>query len=354
MENKTDKLFPDPEKSKKSNSLRSFLFMSICLLVFVGIIAVSVFFIAVRGAEQTMVPDVRGKDLTAALLELQEKELYPRIQLRYSQSSADKGLILEQDPPVGTIVKAGRRIKLVVSQGVIINKIENYIKRNINDVRIDIQTLFASASSNNQPLLSFKEPFMYEYSPEPAGTILQQKPEPGTDIAGPTILEFVVSRGQEHTSIRVPALIGLPREAVLEEISRSGINFAFAIRPVQEGELPDTVAHQNPAAQAAISADTPVYITLTAPLMGTMQEEEIFGLFKYTIPKNPYPLSVQLEALLPAGERRVLITVPYLGGEFTVPYRLPVGSMLILSMHNREIYREIVMASRDDQGLFSY
>lgn len=342
----TGKLYTDAIEAKKPNTLGFFLFIAVCLIVLVGIIATSVFFIAVRGAEQTMVPDVRGKDLTAALLELQEKELYPRIQLRYSQSADDKGLILEQEPPMGTIVKAGRRIKLVVSQGVIVNYVENYIGRNINDVRMDIQTLFASSSS---PLLSLKEPFMYEYSADPAGTILQQHPKPGTSISGHTVLEFVVSQGQENAIIRAPALTGLSMEAALEEIGRSGINFAFALRPVREDEWPGTVVFQDPAAQSMITANARVYLTVASPR--TADTEEIFSLFKYTIPRNPYPLSVQLEALLPSGERRTLITAAYPGGEFTVPYRLPAGSLLILSMLNREIHRETVMVSRDDLSL---
>ncbi|MDR1373622.1 MAG: PASTA domain-containing protein [Treponema sp.] len=142
-----------------SDHLRLFLSMAAGILIFVGIVAVSVFFIALRGGEETMVPEVRGKDLTAALMDLQIKELYPRIDLRYSQTSADKGLILEQNPLPGTIVKAGRRIRLVVSQGVMINRVENYLGRSIDEVRVELQAMFASAAS---PLLSLKEPFMYE------------------------------------------------------------------------------------------------------------------------------------------------------------------------------------------------
>ncbi len=73
-----------------SNHLKLFISMTVGILVFVGVIALSIFFIAVRGGEQTMVPDIQGKELTAALLELQVKELYPRIQLRYSQTAQDR------------------------------------------------------------------------------------------------------------------------------------------------------------------------------------------------------------------------------------------------------------------------
>ncbi|GHT70128.1 PASTA domain-containing protein [Spirochaetia bacterium] len=328
-----------------ANHLKLFISMVVGILVFVGIIAVSIFFIAVRGAEQVMVPEVRGKDLTEALLELQVKELYPRIQLRYSLSAWDKGQILEQDPRSGTIVKAGRRIRLVVSQGVLINSVENYLGRTIDEVRMDLQTLFASAGSSSgisggQPLLSLREPFMYEYSAEPAGLILQQKPEPGTNISGPTVLEFVVSRGQEDTGIKIPRLTGLSITDALEEIGRTGINFTFSTRPPQEGEKGETVVSQEPAGDSTASANTPVTLTVTGPEQ--IPAGEVFSLFKYAMPQNPYPLSVRLEALLPSGEHRRIITVEYSGGEFTVPYRLPLGTTLILYMLNRERYREMV------------
>ncbi|MDR1862558.1 MAG: PASTA domain-containing protein [Treponema sp.] len=327
----------DAVEAYVSNHLRLFLSMAAGILVFVGIIAVSVFFIALRGEEEIMVPEVRGKDLTAALLDLQVKELYPRILLRYSQTSADRGLILEQDPLPGTIVKAGRRIRLVVSQGVMINKVENYLGRNIDEVRVELQALFASASS---PLLSLKEPFMYEYSAESPGTILHQRPEPGSDISGPTVLDLVISRGPENTMINMPNLVGLSLEQTLEQIGRTGVDFTFTLRPAGEGEKAGTVTAQNPPGDTTAASNTRLAITMASPL--SPDDGQVFGLFVYPMPKNPYPHLIRLEALLPSGERLRLLSVEYAGGELSVPYRLPPGSVLILSMLNREIHRETV------------
>jgi beta-lactam-binding protein with PASTA domain len=321
-----------------TNHLKMFIFSLAALLLLVGIIAVSVFFIAVRGAEQTMVPNVVGKELTAALLELQVKELYPRIQLRYSQTSMDKGLILEQEPRPGTIVKAGRRIRLVVSRGVIVNRVENFTGRNINDVRMDI--LAISAQSGGTALLNIREPLMYEFSSEYPGTILEQKPEPGTEISGPMTLEFVVSRGRENVSVTVPDLTGVELTRALELITASRINFEFTVRDRTSDEAGETVVAQRPAAGSIIPANSIVHLTVTFPQR--LEANERFGIFRYTIPQNPYPLTVRLDAILPTGDRRRLFTTDYLGGVFTVPYRLPAGSILVLSMMNRELYRETV------------
>jgi beta-lactam-binding protein with PASTA domain len=329
-----------------ANHLRLFISMALGLLVFVGLIAVSIFFIAVKGADQTMVPDVRGKELTDALLELQTKELYPRISLRYSQSSLDKGQILEQDPQAGTIVKAGRRIRLVVSRGVLVNTVEDYRGRDINEVRMDIQAIFAETSGQSAAI---KEPLVYEYSDESPGIILQQKPEPGSGVSGPVILEFVISRGPEDTVITVPRFTGLTVPAALAEISRTGVDFVFSLRPSRDEEQGETVVYQEPPAESQAPSNTQLRLLVSVP--PEVPEGEIFGLFSYTVPPNPYPLGLRLEALLPSGERTELIGVPYRGGDFTVPYRLPKGTVLVLSMLNRELHRETLIPPENPDSL---
>jgi hypothetical protein len=82
-----------------------------------------------------------------------------------------------------------------------------------------------------------------------------------------------------------------------------------------------------------------------------LEAGEIFAIFRYLIPENPYPLLVRLEALLPSGERRQLIAVNYRGGEFTVPYCLPVGTELSLFMLNREMHRETIAVPLDTPAL---
>jgi beta-lactam-binding protein with PASTA domain len=324
--------------SSIESNVRMFILSVIGILIFVSIIAVSVFFVTVRGEEQTMVPDVVGKELTAALLELQVKELYPRLQLRFTQSSRDRGLILEQEPKPGTIVKAGRRVRLVVSQGVVLNKVENFISRNIDEVRMDIQTI--NASVGGIPLFTISEPLMYQFSAESHGTILAQKPEPGIDVSGPTTLEFVVSRGRENQSITVPQFTGLPLAETLRLITSSGINFQFSIVERRGNDRGEVIVSQDPPANTVIQANSVVQLTVSTP--ERLANNEIFALFKFTIPQNPFPLAVRLETVNSAGDRQRLFTVNYRGGEFTFPYKLPVGTELVLSMLDRELRREIV------------
>jgi len=325
-------------ESYVSSHLRVFIVSVIGLMIFLMIVAVSVFFIAVHGEEQTMVPDVVDKELAQALIELQAKELYPRIDLRFSQASKDKGLILEQEPRPGSIVKAGRRIRLVVSQGVVLNKVENFVSSSIDEARMDIQTINAAAAGLY--LFTIKEPVMYQFSSEPVGTILAQKPVQGTQISGPVEMEFVVSKGRDNLTVTVPQLTGVTLSSALGTISSSGINYKFTVREKTGSEKGETIVSQSPIAGTTVPLSSVVQLTVTPP--DRVAANEVFGLFTYRIPQNPYPLAVRLEALLPTGTTQRVFTVNYPGGDFTVPYKLPKGSELILTMLNRELHREKV------------
>ena len=321
--------------AKKSGNTKNFYIMSIGMLLFIVILSVSLYSFMLRGEEQVMVPDVQGIDIVDAMEKLQEKELWPRIQLRQTQSSNDKGFVLEQKPKAGTFVKAGRQVDLVVSQGAMRLRIANYIGRKIDEVQ---KELLSTPDALGNILLTIKEPIIYDFSSETAGTILSQKPEAATEVFRPTRMEFVVSRGQELTQITVPQFTGLPLTEALDLISKTGILFNFSLQETTINEQGETVISQDPLAGTGISKDTAVNLVLSKPVK--LKEDEVFKIFTYNVVKNPYPLPLKLEAEMPSGESKLLYAADFSGGKITIPYRLPVNSILILSMMNREIYRE--------------
>jgi len=321
------------------NNLRLFIGLTVGLLVFVGLIALSVFFIAIRGKEEVMVPDVVGKELPLALIELQEKELYPRIQIRLAAAGEEKGVILEQSPEAGTLVKAERRIELVISHGVALDKMQTFIGKNINDVRSEIRLFNAQSPEVS---ITLREPFMYQYSGDPAGAVLQQNPAPGADLTGNVILELVVSRGQENTRITVPDLRGSSFTDAITRLDQLKAGFVFTMREAEAGESAGVVYTQDPPAGTEINANGKVTVGVTAPAAAA---GEGAGLFVYVLPVNPYPLPLTVEVELPNGTKQTLVSTNHSGGEFSMPYKLPGGSVIILSMVDREIYRQTVAAT---------
>ena len=206
------------------DSGKALLLMCIAAIIVMGAVCVGVFFAAVKGSEEVLVPDVTGKPLTEAVQAMQVKELFPRIQMRYSDVPGDEGTVLEQNPVAGAIVKASRHIDLVVSRGVVIDQVEDYVGQKFDDVQLRIQTLFSGTS---RTLITIGAP-QYKADVSEAGTILEQDPPAGTDISEPIVLRLIVSRGPSYEQTRVPSIVGMSVNDVLTQMSRSKVIFDFS------------------------------------------------------------------------------------------------------------------------------
>jgi len=117
---------------------------SLVMLLFFVLISTIVFFMSVKTADQVLVPNIEGEKFEDAVLKLQVKELYPRLQLRFSDNPEDAGKVLEQSPPAGTIVKAGKRINIVVSSGAVLDRVENYVGKTLSEVQQHFASLFTA------------------------------------------------------------------------------------------------------------------------------------------------------------------------------------------------------------------
>lgn len=326
-------LFSRDEQANVEPALyRKAIVVLIGVIVFMGLSALIAFFLALRGEEKTLVPSVTGMELSSALFKLQEKELYPRIVMRFSDDLHTRGTILEQDPAAGAIVKAGRRINLVISRGPAVDRVGNYIGQNLDEVKIHLQTLFSAS----RQLIVVREPVVYVYNTSPAGTILEQKPLPETELDGLTFLELVVSRGPERARVKVPDLGGLSLAEGILQIEKSGVNFRFSVRNSEGRERPGTIVSQLPVAGTMQAPQDQVAIVYA---LNDNRPGFVQGLFTQSLPEYPYPLKVVLYTQTPSGTKQPYITVEHQGGLFTVPYQVPEGTLLILEVLNRVVAR---------------
>jgi len=306
------------------------LMFGICLIVF---------FSAVKGEEKVLVPNVTGKTLENALLEMQVRELYPKIQLRYTDNPDDAGTILSQNPQGGAVVKAGRRIDLIVSRGVILDVVENYIGKNYESEKIRLQALFAGS---NKPLITFAEP-TYKSDMSEAGTIIAQDPKEGTELSSPVAVRLVVSRGPNFEQTKVPNLIGLSVNDLLATMARSNLVFEFSAHIASGDERPGTVVSQ----QSSDSDFLPNYSRFKAELAlpsGRSSDDgnTVFGIFEYQAQNYPYPVSMQLDALTKDGSTYSIVKLNHTGGNITIPYAVPAGTELTLKIVNKEVQTIVV------------
>lgn len=303
----------------------------IAAVVVMFLVCLAVFFIAVKGPEQVMVPDLEGKDWSTALLEMQAKELYPKVQLRYTDSAADEGKILTQNPVAGSIVKAGTRVTLTISRGVIIDHVENYVGMKLDDVRLKLQTMFTGST---RPLIVLSNP-VYKPDESEAGTVLEQEPPEGTIISEPVSVTLVVSRGPEYEQARIPNLVGKGINEVLSQIGNARLVFDFTSHTATGDEQAGTVTGQQAFNSQFVGNYTHVNVELALPQR--QPNDMRYGIFSEQTTNYPYPVTMTLDAIPDDGARYSLVTLKHTGGSVTIPYAVPKGTELVFSIEGKEI-----------------
>lgn len=300
------------------------------------LVAILVFFKNVEGPEKVLVPNVVGKQLEDALLEMQAKELYPKINLRYSDVPGDEGAILEQSPQAGAIVKGYSRVSLVVSRGVVVDKVDDYIGMNIDELQLKLQTLFAGQT---KPLIVLGTP---KYKPDlsDAGTILEQDPPAGTSISEPIIVELVVSRGPNYENTRPPKVVGQSVNDLLQTITRSKIVFDIKSHIALDDEKIGTVVSQQTFDSEFVPNYSRVEIEMAMP--DKPINDNVYGIFEAKLADYPYPVPMKLEAVPEEGNSYTILSFSHPGGNVTIPYAVPKGTELVLYVVEKVASRQTV------------
>jgi len=322
-------------RSQENKFFRMLLYFSLGTIGTALLAAVITFIITLEGHEETMVPDVRGMELPNAIIELQDKGLYGRVQLRYSNKLSDKGTVLGQEPMSGAVVKAKSEVLLRVSKGAAVEKLDNYVGWNVNE----LETHLKSLESVYGPLLQVKKPYIRVYDKSESGTILEQKPSPGTELSVLTELELVVSKGPEGQITETKDYTGMEWRNALGEIVSSGHPFVFSITNQDEGES-GTVVSQSPEPGNEVPTETLRQLTILAP--EDIEEEYRFGIIERDLPEYPVPVPVKVELIGTSGEKESLISFSYKGGVLTIPYLEEVGTTLVIQVDGEEIVRHRV------------
>jgi len=299
--------------------------------VFIVILFAIIFFATLEGQEDTKVPNLIGLKLSEAIIELQERALYPKLTVKNS-SPKEKGLIISQDISPGSVVKAGRLINITSSLGGVIDIVGSYEGQTINAVRAELQKLFSSTSS--EPILIIGTPIEI-VSDEPEGTILSQDPPAGTEITEVTEVTFHISKGKLESSYVVPTMKGLPFLDGLNKITQWPIRYRFTVRNRRNDENPGVIVYQTPDRGITVPWSTIVEMTMTAP--EDYPSDFSFGLIELVVPNYPVSLPMKLERVNSEGDIETIFTSRTFGGPLTIPYLEKVGNKLIVTVDGKEI-----------------
>lgn len=318
------------EKMEKEFYLKA-VWGIVATALFLVILCSIVFFIAVEGQEDTKVPNLEGLELSEAIIELQDRALYPELSVKNSAPN-EKGKIISQDISPGSVVKAGRLIGLTVSLGGVIDTVGSYEGQTLRAVQAELQKLFTGSSS--EPVLYIGESIQID-SEEPEGTILSQNPEPGTEITDVTELIFYVSKGKQESTYVVPTMRGLTFSDALSKITQWPIPYRFSVKNRSNNEEAGIVVSQTPNRGETVPWSTFVEMVITRP--EDYPSNYSFGLLEIVVPTYSVTVPITFERVKVDGTSELIFESKTLGGAMTLPYLEEVGSRLIVSVNNTEL-----------------
>lgn len=222
------------------------------LLVLVLIIDYFLMPAIVHSNEKVKVPNVVGKKLDLAELELRRFDLSSEISREIYSEKIPAGNVISQTPNARAEVKAGRPIFLVVSKGKETVPVPYMIGSNMRNARV---VLLQRGLEMGRVDYQFSDYY-------PKDTIISQSIQAGKYVPYGSRLDIVISKGSETQSI-VPTLIGYSFEEIHSVLQLNGFVLGTVSYRASETYLPNTVIEQSPNADEQAAPGTAISIVVS-------------------------------------------------------------------------------------------
>ena len=239
---------PVVEKKKKKKKW-PWVVGIISFMLLIGLIVI-IAFPGIFGPEKIEVPDVTNLSLNEAIDKVEEVGFIAGSETEEFSEEIEEGQVIRTIPQSGKIRDEETEIDFIISSGKEPVSLADYVGRDINEVRELLASTFKSIDTTE------------EYSEEPAGRIISQRPQSGSEvIPDDTELEFVVSKGRELVNV-----IDLTQynEKTLNDYAKSS---GFDIQIVNEEYSVDVpegfVISQQPVAGTELEPGSSIEIVLS-------------------------------------------------------------------------------------------
>ena len=221
------------------------------LVVVIGVVAGVAIYLLAGGGKKYAVPLVNGERVAVAQQQIAAAHLKSTV-VSQPSSSVKKGLVIRSNPAEGNNVAANTVVTLYVSSGAAPVSVPNVQGKQENDA--------ASTLQNDGFTVAVQQDTT---STQPAGTVVNQNPAPGTQVPPGSKVTIFVSGAAS-----VPNVVGLPQASAEASLQSSGFKVTVETVPGPEGTAPGTVWQQTPKANTTEAQGTTVQI-LVQPAAAT-------------------------------------------------------------------------------------
>lgn len=159
-------------------------------------------------------PDLTGKTLDEAAVMLGDYQL--RLSPNYKKAESDeyeKGIIINQEPPVGSKVKKDSEIVVTISEGTQKYEVPDLIGKSELEAAEEIE---AGKKFNSTPIREYSES-------GDIGTVIRQNPQAGEMAKLGTEITVYISRGPAPKQVTVPSIVGLSESGANSKLKAAGL-----------------------------------------------------------------------------------------------------------------------------------
>lgn len=206
-----------------------------------------------RHGSEFRLPDMTGKTIAEAEVVINQYDLSFEVTSEEYSPGLEKGMILNQFPVAGTLVKSGRRIKFVTSLGQRSVAIPQLGGLSVRQAMLDLETAglilgdIAWAVSDTLP----DRVVVFSY------------PAAGTEIPMGSPVNLMVNRGRASDFTYVPAVIGLTIGEARKRLEEKFLKVGIVEFRTNENYLPETVLEQSEAEGTEIDVGTEIDLVVS-------------------------------------------------------------------------------------------
>jgi len=161
-----------------------------------------------------------------------------------------EGIVLEQDPPAGSVQKRGAEVTLAVSAGQSTATVPEVAGSTQQQAQIAIENAGFTFGSVSQQL-----------SDQPRGAVISSTPSAGTALELPATVSITVSQGP--SSIQIPDLTGRTLADARSTLEQLGLHLGTTTRDTSSYMPENSVLSQAPSPGSTVSAGASVNLRVS-------------------------------------------------------------------------------------------
>ena len=169
--------------------------------------------------------------------------------IRFHKATAE-GMVLEQDPPAGSVQKRGAEVTLAVSRGQASAKVPDVVGSSQQQAQIAIENagfIFGSVSQ--------------QMSDKPRGAVVGSNPPAGTTLDLPATISITLSQGP--ATVQIPDLTGRTLADARSTLEQLGLRLGPTSTDTSSFMTENTVLGQAPPPGSTVSAGASVNLRLS-------------------------------------------------------------------------------------------